>query len=395
MKRHVCYLPVFTVVLMFIIGFFPSRLLAQKEVEIEVAGPWGYVTDPDNPERVVVIAPRSRDHEFGIFSGGNVPNYTSVNTIKPSFGLYKLDVAGFDPKTCSKPAPPPTLYSVAVSAQTVKAALSATGNRYAISLPKPCSYESYVEARTKIDTSSITSTTQEKSYTTWMILHFTVPSTSQQAVLNGSSDDGSTRYNNQPVGFIANVPSGAMAVSMVLYNTGGSEDYLCDAHSAEFFDQAANDLWGQRTLARIFPEIYDVGAPLAGEQTHRYNYTRCAQSMSSHAMKEAPLPSDSFIASISAIRENLARSDFEQAKSRITALDKSMKLYWHDQVPKVIQDDLDGAAKVIDKGAECKKCKILGGNQLMRLTMYLFAPGRTDCHAPQFDVNNTVVSVVP
>jgi hypothetical protein len=272
-----------TTVVLLTAALLPSRALAQptKEVEIEVAGPWSYVPDPSDGKRVLIIAPVG-DHGLSLLEGGDVTDYESAK-IKPGPGRFQLDVQGFNSGNCKSSTSSPHPYELpSVPDSAIKSALNLSGKRYAVSLPKPCFYESYEEARVIVDTKAIVDKSKEASYTTWMVLHYTVQDTSKNSVLNGQSDDGNDVYKNRALVLTADAHPSALAVSIILFRDRDLEDYKCDQHSADFFDEVMSTLWGQN-LHRLFPELRNGGPLLHGQQTARYNYD-CVQTQATKAV---------------------------------------------------------------------------------------------------------------
>jgi hypothetical protein len=257
MKQYV-FLGTIIAVFLFAGAFLPLPVSAQQEVEVNLVGHWSYAVDPSRPGRVELIAHTSTDHEFHALSGDDVLNSSTV--FSPD--SYTLDLPNLTNCATSTTYSSPQLYSLTgINKKTISGWIG-NGKTYAISIPKPCSYESYVEARAIIGTSSTLPPSQEKSYTVWMVLHYTVSSIAQ-ASLKGSS-------YSYGLDFLPGITHPShKGVSIVLYGKG-VEDFDCDSHSANAFDTTAKDLWGQTNLHRIFPELYSTGIA-HGEQTHRYN----------------------------------------------------------------------------------------------------------------------------
>jgi len=364
-----------------------------QDVEIDVAGPWSYVPDGN---RVMLVAPDSANHEVDVFSGGDVQNVSGA--LQPHKGHYQLEVPTFDHANCpSSPIPMSSgPYPLKIDPQTLKTIITAK-NVYTISLPKPCSYESYAESRAKVDTTSVSETTPEKSYTTWMVLHYKVSAASLRTFVKGTANDGTTYDNgtaNNDLLFSASTahpPStAALAISLVLYNVSmGFEDPVCDQHSADSFDDEIKTLWGQTNLNRLFPELFDTGAR-PREQSHRYNYTKCTQVLSGSAMRTSASPVTPFLQAIGSIRKELSDSEFKDARTQLEKLRAQLTEFWHGRLPDLIRDDLDNTRREINKAIEEKKCAVVDAQSALALTMYSISPGRTDCHSPQVSVNGAV-----
>jgi hypothetical protein len=253
-----------------IVGSWPC-LAQTTDVEVEVAGPWSYVADPSDGHRVIVIAPHS-SHSVAIFSGQDASQYKSAPH-NPVSGLHRLE---FTPAPCgAHPDSYTKLYPVAVKDDPgdsdVDSAIGAKGNRYAVSVPKPCYYESYAESRSKVSPNGITPQTTDANYTTWMILHYKVKGTMPApASLIEKPDVGV--QGSSPVDFSSNVNnSNTKAISIVIF-LDEDPDRKCDQQSADVFDQTT-DLLNLKRLNRLFPELdYDPQHP---KQTARYN-RRCS-----------------------------------------------------------------------------------------------------------------------
>jgi hypothetical protein len=186
-------------VLLGILAFARSSWAQQYDFQIMVSGPWDFVADP-NPsitgfpdDRIVLVAPAAQGHMARVFSGvhANDPSPTGAIAIQSSssqdLNLYYID---FYPniRTSSGIAPDEEPIAVYTPARTVPSAriqsilysYDAKLPRYAISLPMPDYVSTYTGhygsgfAEAKIGTGSVTHATPKGSYTTWMVLHYTV-----------------------------------------------------------------------------------------------------------------------------------------------------------------------------------------------------------------------------
>ena len=213
---------------------------AQVPVEIEVAGPWSYVEDPADSNRVIIVAPQG--HTMAIFTGEDVSQYTGKPAV--TLGLHRLD---FDTAKCgSGELSSFYLYPVnRVSSTDVQKVVSST-SAFSVSLPKPCSYESQVESVFKYHgRKDVTTTDPERSFTTSMTLHYVVPATTTGGVLDGAT--------GKPIPFDTNNGTTKKAISVVLHQDTDPETE-CDSESATAFD-ATLKLWGVARPHRIFPRI--------------------------------------------------------------------------------------------------------------------------------------------
>jgi hypothetical protein len=236
-------------------------------VEIEVAGPWAYVADPGDTNRIIVIAPAD-GHLIEVFPGHDVTQPADLPQ-SPGLGVHRLEFATVP---CGSPTRSTAkLFPLTVSDADVKAAIGATNKRYGISLPKPCYFESRPdsEARSKIGSSQSALTAPDKPYTTWMVLHYKMngPTTTANLVVQPDSGGTSTKTLN----FLSS-PSGSTAQGIsVIASMDTGPDQHCDKYSAEAFD-AATGLWNQK-FYRLFPEVdassvqkpnYDTTCPPQG-----------------------------------------------------------------------------------------------------------------------------------
>jgi hypothetical protein len=318
MKRPFRYVPVTLATFLLIATALLPPLGAQttREVEIDIAGPWAYLPDilGNDSKYIMVVAP-SMSHIMSIIPEGDANHYnnSSSKPIQLSDGLYHLDFVS----KCGSDRPPgvanlnnlmvgadPKLYPVKVAGPADLSAKLVTPKegqgRYALRIPKPCYYESYVESSLKFGPTP-DSKTAESTYTTWMVLHYTI-SVDQKATLSGTSDNHHAIHKQ--LSFKQSRPRSrtslpGIAIALFMH---ASSTPSCDLESKEAYGYAA-DFWGFTASPSLFPEVTSTG-----EQSRRYNY---------------------------------------------------------DQ----------------------SKCPATGHTP--------FVPGRTDCHAPQMDINNTVIPPGP
>jgi hypothetical protein len=264
---HSCVSSVWTRIL-FIILFTAATSTAanaQTAVEIEIAGPWSYATDPADSSRVVIIAPKG--HTMAMFTGEDVSQYSGV-AAQP-LGAHRLD---FVKLSCaSTPAPSSFfLYPVnGISLQTIQNAVSSTST-FSISLPKPCSYESQSISLFKYNgLRPVTTSDPESSFTSSMTLHYDVAATTTGGVLDGPT--------GKPIPFGSNGGTTKKAISIVLYEDA-DPDTVCDHHSATAFDSTLA-LWGATRVYRIFPQLlYTPGTNYNQQIPGSYSPT-CSQTL--------------------------------------------------------------------------------------------------------------------
>jgi hypothetical protein len=381
-----------------LVAFFVPFSAAQKEVEIEIAGPWEYVPDYTTPGNIIVFSPASY-HSMIAFDGGDV-NDTTNGALHPVIakpGIHQLTLA-FDPKDCANVPPPPAppldkLYPVKSDPATIKNVVENNnkGKRFALSLPRPCYYESYLDARAKIDTKAILLGSQEKSYTTWMVFHYTVKDdvTTAHLMLKDDSTPGmSTPWD---LTFSkSSYPPTTYAVSIDMYFSGPAmEDYTCDKHSANFFDIALGQtFWNVNNVYRLFPELDHTG-----KQTNRYNYDPniCQQVKavsSSH-------PNEIIASLVGAIRAKLRMLPTPQDPTdQLTALRREVDESFEGTARSAAEQDINEASRTIKNVLDRQKpCASTVADQLLSVTLYIYdnkSPGRADCHSMQLNVADAI-----
>jgi hypothetical protein len=366
---------------------FTVPLVAQ-EVEIEVAGPWSYLTDSSMPNRIILVAPNLKEHEFHALSGSDAFPPSGDKPI--TTGPYMLNLTGSDKMNC--PANPPPMgskpYQLSVTDRRVLSdAVQAKSGGYAVSLPKPCSLESYVDYRAKIDVNRIKTGTPEVSYTTWMVLHYTLPAAPTSAALQDST--GAISVASLFFQPSTQHPTETPAISFVLYNPVLAQDPTCDLHSAATFDAIVSGLWGITNLYREFPELYDEWAAGYLEQTHRYSAT-CTDHLDASAMAMTAPRREVVTELIDSLREALAKSDFPAAKKKLDDLRSALAAELHAPIPLLIQNDLASTADAIAKAIRKKPAHPINTDLLMARIMSHRSPGRTDCHSAQVSINEAV-----
>lgn len=355
-----------------------SGALAQnKEVEIEVAGPWAFVPDPVHAGRVMVVTPNS-NHKITVIKGGNA--YAFKGSLKP--GVYMLD---FKTAECAdhSPVPQPSPYDLKVDSAAITKAIASKNLRVAISLPKPCYAGAYRHSFAKIDTKQIDTNTSETTYSIWSSVHYTIDSSTASASLSGTLDSGAN-FSPVDVPFVdSGYPIAASAISVVAYYANVGEDYPCDKHSAEHFD-AAMSLWGKSGYYRLFPQLDALG-----NQTDRYNYdlATCSQvGGANHAM--ALTSADSLLDRIDKIRKQLADRSVAPTIKDVQELRESIFAAWNKKPPAEAQLDLDNALKALQVLQEKHESfpPALASSFLRVTEYYAASPGRADCHAMQLNI---------
>jgi hypothetical protein len=246
-----------------------APIIAQNDVEIEIAGPWSYVEDPADPSRIIVITP-DVGHTMAVFMGDDPLLYVNVpHPTNPALGSHRLEFATVSCSSSPTPHVPVshTLYPAnGVTSQIIHSALTSSTN-YSLSLPKPCSYLSALESHMKFNsTKPVADNDPENNFTTWMTLRYKVNPTTTGAVL----DQGTPHATN--VTFGSNSSSSKKGIGVIVY-LNVPPDTDCDSHSATAFD-ATLKLWNLPSVYRAFPQLTDLGNSNQQHATYCYG---CAQ----------------------------------------------------------------------------------------------------------------------
>ena len=182
-----------------------------QDLQIMVNGPWSYATDPAQPDRIFLVAPKSNHHKTYIFVGTDA-DQLAEQTELPQPGLYTLDFdRGGTPINNPTDGEGAAIYSATVDRSRVSDVLKGKAptnppapQPYVISLPRPDSYTTFVDpngnyegfSESKVYTSSQAHNSPKsvppQLYTTWMVLHYGVKGFPNTATATGPN--GSTTY---------------------------------------------------------------------------------------------------------------------------------------------------------------------------------------------------------
>jgi hypothetical protein len=368
-----------------------SPAQTKKEVQIMVNGPWDYVEDPDNASRVILVGVLSDHHGPAvIFSGEAAMSYSGKTTLLS--GEFSLN---FVTTTCGSSTGSPKAYAVnAVSKNLIKQVVHDRTSyhpdiaRYTISLPKPCYYVSHTERHSRVAPASAGSVpTSDGAYTTWMELHYVVPSISS-ANLVGSSDDGSIGYNDN-LKFLSQTSSTAPAISVVLPAPTTGSDWECDSHSMESFIKS-NLLFDLKLVAQ-FPMLDSNG------QTTSYSANpKCVASI---APISADVVGDSSktliqIEQLEGYLAGASKLEGLNAKATLGTITKSLNSLFGGVLPDDVQGELKRAGEMLDRLQANKQGTEAGnGKDVLEKTeqrLIPFTVGSGDCNKAQVNINGVV-----
>jgi len=359
-----------------------------KDVEIEVVGPWSIAPDPRpsaGPSRLVLIAPitAKTQHQVDVYPGGDAYSYKKDVTA----GSYSLNFT-FDPNNCdgNQQSNLLSFVPVQVSPNDVLSVINSPNNRYAISLPKPCYFETYLDARSIVSATPIKDASGDRRYSTWLKFHYRVATSVTSASFGGNSD-ASGMISPYPIPFNASAhPPKSQALTVVLYDEKDPEDYDCDSHSAMFFDASVVGLWKQTGVFRLFPEL-DGGH----NQSGAYNLT-CSQIPGKSGMIASTPDRAWFLEQIGSIRNALRSSDIGGIERGVSKLKEGLAQVLGNRFPLAIDDDLAAVSRIKNflQQDKANKFQAINADEYLRVTEYIVTAGRTDCHSMQINVNNAV-----
>ena len=215
-----------------------------------VSGPFAYVADPSQKGRLVFVGPDDSDHgPPAIYAGDDATHPAGQPTLP--MGIYNIDIDNLQPCGTTK-AGSPSLTTYHLDGidpiKTIKPMLDGPRDRYAFSLPQPCSYVSKFEAWQKIADSGVG---PEKSYTIMMELHYLVSNANQAHLLGTSDQHHLYKIDLNLAGKAKN------AFSIVMTAPPFNTDPECDSVSAESVIEAG-DLFGRNLSVRM-PQLDFAG----------------------------------------------------------------------------------------------------------------------------------------
>jgi hypothetical protein len=158
----------------------PSKPAATSDkVFVIFEGPWAFVDDPKDANRVLALAPRSKIH--------NDLYVAASNDSVLAAGIYDLSVPAHGPAFSGQPDA--TFAQAKIDTQSLQHALDDKSGRYVIRLPKP---EAYVAAKrfvSRVGTKYPPDAATEQNYAVFVALRYTVGSLNGFS-LAGTPDSG-------------------------------------------------------------------------------------------------------------------------------------------------------------------------------------------------------------
>jgi hypothetical protein len=370
------------------------------DLQIMVSGPWDYVVDPHDTQRLVLIAPISTVHDAAeLFPGDDATKFKGQRRLEP--GIFKLDIgnrAYISKASSSNPYRLQETANIPVDVKTViePAIYRLSMSRYAVSLPKPDYYTTYVgsygngTSQSIISTQTIINSGGATDYTTWMVLHYAVTSVAP-AKLTGTSDDGSVTHSDDIPFVSSSVGGTTLGISIVTMAKDNFSYWMCDSYSHDSFNQKKM-LWGGLALHSLFPSVDLMGHQKPGD--FHYN---CAQILTQRFLNAR----DNYRSTLDEVQqireylENLAEGERNQALKNVATVRDALKALFNEDLPKDIEDDFTIVNKQLDTPPSGRNPRATSPRAEEALTqiakaVYGFTAGGGDCHTAQFSINQVV-----
>jgi hypothetical protein len=148
------------------------------KIFIQFEGPWALAPDPNDPNSVIVIAPKATGHHDLYVKASNDMTLAT--------GVYNLPLPA---QTVTGAATDPAFVHANIPAANLQQALSAAGSRYAIRLPKPEAYVVAGRAKSRVGTTFPAPASGEGEHATAAALRYSVSTLSGWS-LGGTTDTG-------------------------------------------------------------------------------------------------------------------------------------------------------------------------------------------------------------
>ena len=211
-----------------------SAAATTEKVFVVFDGPWAFVTDPKDPNAVLAIAPKTKNHRDLQVSASNKAILAA--------GTYDLSVPAHSTGTAT--APDATFVQASIAAKSLDHAIGAKSERYIIRIPKPEAYVAAMRYRSRVGASYPPEPSTEKDYATAASLRYNVGSLSGFS-LAGTPDSGTFK----PLLLQVDTPTITFLIDPAI---GDLPTDNCSTHSREAFGGLTKLL--NITLYVDFPE---------------------------------------------------------------------------------------------------------------------------------------------
>lgn len=159
----------------------PASAAATSEEKVSVIfeGPWAFVADPQDPNLVLAIAPKTAAHYDLRVGASNLASLAS--------GTYALSVPAYGAPAGS--GLDATFAQATIDSRSLQAALQSKTGRYVVRLPKPEAYRAVRRLKSRVGATYPPPPATEQSYVTSVSLSYTVSTLSGFSV-SGTPDSG-------------------------------------------------------------------------------------------------------------------------------------------------------------------------------------------------------------
>jgi len=359
------------------------------EVWITVNGPWTYMEDPDDSTRVVIMAPTPEHH----LPPSLTPAPNGADPFLPK-GHHTLEVIN-RAAVCDATAPrgaevPAKLFSLSnIDKLTIQGTIHNPGERYSISLPKPCYFSSDETSYSIISPDPISTpppADAEKAYTTGMILHYFV-TVGAPATLTLRPDSGGTSTVQVP--FHDNKITIEMRTDDLPENTP-----VCDPMSADSFRAEIELFTKTQTFHLWFPQTDRAGHQVQG------HYAEGCQDPELIAAKLTPkdkADASRVLSELKTIEEYFANPDPKDkraAKNNLKDIRKTINGFRanRSKMKPFSQQALSEVNREIDAAEQQIQSVKPTNFVFQKATAYAayFSPGSGDCHGAQTAIDGTI-----
>lgn len=398
-----------------------------QEVQIMVAGPWDYVEDPSDSNRVVLIAPSADHHrDSQIFSGADADHYLSHPRASVPAGVYRIEVCDAAHVICYVPPKQQTcnhcypyrLQETAmqtISLQYIKDFLKAKNKRHAISLPKPDEYKTFcaksdvpdpqhpedcnglsqqIISTQKIVDPGVVPDPSATDYTTLMVLRYRGWADAT-AFLSGASDDNSAIYNTFPIKFDSTTTTPAISIAQ-----GPVDDHngrACDNYSAESFHHSRMN-WNLNLYA-LFPRLKGIHGQdqdrghfdyyCDQQLTDRYAAFLAARDRYTKTLDDLRLVTNYFNGTDKGIeKEDVVKSLNNAEESMVALFNEPTDLHEPDS----LKGDFKSLRTVLEDKARGRTLSAADSGKLADIFFQLdnLMAGATDCRKAQISINKVI-----
>lgn len=153
--------------------------LNTQQVYLVFDGPWAFAPDPDDPAKIIALAPKAV-HHHDLF-------VQSHSKVIPT-GVYDLSFPPFS-KSNVRPTIDPDILQASIGAQNVQHVLETRFARYAIRLPRPEAYIGELYSPSRVGTTYPPDGSTQREHVSSLALRYTV-STLKGFSLDGTPDTG-------------------------------------------------------------------------------------------------------------------------------------------------------------------------------------------------------------